>query len=278
MRRLICGIYLIECVVNGKVYVGSSVNIAARWRCHKSYLNRNIHDNIHLQRAWNQHLEGKFLFKIIELVADKMKLIAREQFWIDSYNSANDKCGYNILPNAGNTIGYKPSKETRAKMSESHRGRKMSEEQKALISKANKGLKRSPEFCQLMRQINTGYKHSDSTRVNVSRATKGENNPRATISQDQADRVRALLQSGYLTKEVSKMTGVSETIVCGIKCGKQWGKEPINVYAKCPGCEKEFLRLGKMIYCTRECGGRHRGRTKNGRDHRIQNVAGGSYT
>lgn len=44
------GIYKIENKVNGKVYVGQSIDINTRWKCHISYLNSGIHHNKHLQR------------------------------------------------------------------------------------------------------------------------------------------------------------------------------------------------------------------------------------
>lgn len=47
----VAGIYQIRNIVNGKVYIGSAVNIERRWGMHKNRLKAGQHRNIHLQRA-----------------------------------------------------------------------------------------------------------------------------------------------------------------------------------------------------------------------------------
>ena len=44
------GIYKIENKVNGKVYIGQSIDINTRWYNHRKELNGNRHHNEHLQR------------------------------------------------------------------------------------------------------------------------------------------------------------------------------------------------------------------------------------
>jgi hypothetical protein len=46
------GIYAIRCLANGKVYVGSSAGIDARWSEHRYDLNAGRHHSPHLQNAW----------------------------------------------------------------------------------------------------------------------------------------------------------------------------------------------------------------------------------
>ena len=53
------GIYKIENKVNGKVYIGQSVNIKKRWKQHKYELNSNNHVNKHLQASWNKYKQNK---------------------------------------------------------------------------------------------------------------------------------------------------------------------------------------------------------------------------
>lgn len=45
------GIYKIENKVNGKVYIGQSIDIKIRWYNHRKELNGNRHHNEHLQNA-----------------------------------------------------------------------------------------------------------------------------------------------------------------------------------------------------------------------------------
>lgn len=138
------GIYVIENLLNGKKYVGSAKNIDKRWYQHKYTLNNNIHDNLYLQKAWNKYGENNFKFMIIENV-DFQKLIEQEQYYIKLYDVCNRKCGYNLAPNAGSSLGFKFSNESRIKMSNAKKNKPstrknyiMSDETKRKIGEANK--------------------------------------------------------------------------------------------------------------------------------------------
>lgn len=110
-QKAISGIYIITCLVNNKIYVGSSVDIYTRYHRHKLDLNTNKHHSSSLQNAWNKYGSEKFSFSILEFVDDKTKLIEREQFWMDELNVCDRKRGYNISPTAGNCLGIKHSEE-----------------------------------------------------------------------------------------------------------------------------------------------------------------------
>ena len=58
------GIYKIENKVNGKIYVGQSIDIDTRWYNHRNELNGNRHYNEHLQNAWNKYGEDNFSIQI----------------------------------------------------------------------------------------------------------------------------------------------------------------------------------------------------------------------
>src|SRR5690242_20644116 len=88
------GIYAIMNTVNGKQYVGSAVNIAARWRAHRSGLQRGYHRNPHLQAAWNKYGADAFTFTVLEY-CPLDSLISREQYWLDTLDTVAH--GYNIL-------------------------------------------------------------------------------------------------------------------------------------------------------------------------------------
>ena len=61
------GIYQIRNLVNGKVYVGSAVNLQHRRREHRSDLRNGNHHSIKLQRAYNKYGESSFAFEILEI-------------------------------------------------------------------------------------------------------------------------------------------------------------------------------------------------------------------
>ena len=89
------GIYKIENKVNGKVYIGQSVNIKKRWKQHKYELNSNNHVNKHLQASWNKYKQNNFDFAVI-CECDISELDDKEMFYIQQYNSYNYNLGYNM--------------------------------------------------------------------------------------------------------------------------------------------------------------------------------------
>lgn len=132
------GIYKITNTANGKVYIGQSVNIKHRWACHKYELENNVHKNPHLQRAYNQN-PNAFKFEI-ECICREEDLNKLEIFYINKYNSRNDKFGYNL--NEGGDGAGRMSEETKAKLSKAKmgnqamKGLKLSEEWKKHLSEA----------------------------------------------------------------------------------------------------------------------------------------------
>lgn len=120
-----CGIYKIINKLNGKIYIGSSLDIISRWSDHKHLLNTNKHHSIHLQRAWNKHGRNHFDFKILE-ICNVEDLLKKEQYYLNTLLKANLfleqndnyflKQGYNIKPTAGSNLGFKHSEETKLKI------------------------------------------------------------------------------------------------------------------------------------------------------------------
>ena len=101
------GVYEIRCILNGKFYIGSAVNLRERWQRHLVTLQRGEHHNFFLQQAWKKHGEGNFIFSILEFTALD-KVLSTEQKWIDKTECINRKIGFNISALAcspGGTLG-----------------------------------------------------------------------------------------------------------------------------------------------------------------------------
>lgn len=110
-----CGIYTIECLPTGKIYVGSSVHIYVRWSNHRARLRRGSHTGVPLQRAWSRHGEAAFRFSILEECA-KADLAAREQHYINQLAPALN-CMRIIFPRKH------PSPEAKAKAAAASRAK-----------------------------------------------------------------------------------------------------------------------------------------------------------
>lgn len=192
----LCGIYKITNIINGKVYIGQSINIKARWKDHVHTLNRNTSHSTLLQRAWNKYKAENFTFEILELCAEDM-LDEVETKYITLYDSCNN--GYNI-ESGGNFnkclseetkqklreshLGMFPSDDTKKKMSESKigknnnmYGRSHSEESKRKMSESKKGkpgYPRSDKQKEIARLANMGKIVSEETRRKIGEANKGK--------------------------------------------------------------------------------------------------------
>lgn len=88
-----CGIYMIKNKKTGQIYIGQSINIERRWNFH--YNNKKSY----IDRAINKYGIDNFIFKIIEeLPKDSLLLNEREEYWINYYDSYNNKQHYNLTP------------------------------------------------------------------------------------------------------------------------------------------------------------------------------------
>lgn len=178
------GIYRIMNNVNGKCYIGSSVDTHRRQLQHFSALKNNKHYNTHLQNAYNKYGCDAFEFSVVENIeiTENIKdiLIEREQFWIDNIHPE-----YNILPVAGSNLGFNHTEETKEK-----------------ISKTMTGVKKSEEHAKHIRESQKGRVFTEEHKAKLSEAAKhrkGQSN-HAIISID------GVIYNSL--KEASQITGV----------------------------------------------------------------------
>lgn len=128
------GIYMFFNLSNGKQYVGSSVNLARRFRIHMYNVNKS---NLPLYRAISKYGTSNFVFLVLQFCKqDENTCLGLEQYYLDFYQPE-----YNILKLAGSSQGFKHNDETIAKLKKIHSaelhprfGVEVSESQKELTS------------------------------------------------------------------------------------------------------------------------------------------------
>ena len=98
------GVYIIRNNVNGKFYIGSSIEIPTRWNFHVWQLDKDTHGNRHLQNAWNKYGKKNFAFSIVENCKAE-DTITREQFYLDTLQPYRRNIGYNLCPVAAGGNG-----------------------------------------------------------------------------------------------------------------------------------------------------------------------------
>lgn len=184
------GIYAIINTVDGKRYIGSSVDIERRFRHHRKDLVCDRHWNTYLQRAFNRYGEAAFLFEVLEEEIPVADLLTAEQRWVDSARSWERDYGYNL--NALCKRGLS-SPEGRARQAERQRGVKRPAHVIEALRAANLGRKRSAESRAKQSASTVGRKHSEETCRRKSVALKGKKRTPA-----QVEALRILWQSPAL--------------------------------------------------------------------------------
>jgi len=96
---MIGSIYEITNKLNGRKLIGQTIqkDPRGRWRAHRSKLRSCVHENRHLQRAWNKYGESNFEFNVVCEV-DTIEELNKEE----TTRIAADKNVYNILPGGEN--------------------------------------------------------------------------------------------------------------------------------------------------------------------------------
>ena len=105
--RGVSGVYAIENLVNGKVYIGQAQDIYKRWHTHLTAFKKEQAAK-KLMNAVRKHGIENFRFILLEKCPTDA-LNDREQVWIDTFDAV--KSGYNVCPTAGSVRGTKQAPE-----------------------------------------------------------------------------------------------------------------------------------------------------------------------
>jgi hypothetical protein len=101
-RNIPAGIFQIKNSANGKILLGSSLNLDGVLNSNKFRLSAGMHRNGILQKEWNEFGPDKFTFEILEVIKVKDdpgfnledELTLLEQIWLEKLNPFGER-GYN---------------------------------------------------------------------------------------------------------------------------------------------------------------------------------------
>lgn len=148
-------IYEIRNKINNKVYIGQSLQKTKhRLQEHVSKLRGNVHENPHLQKAWNKYGEQNFSISVLETTTSLDNLNKLEEKYSNQFKTLNREFGYNIRGTGNNRF--------------------LSRETKEKISRSKKGISvHTPESIAKIIKFQTGRKHSLESRQKRSQKLKG---------------------------------------------------------------------------------------------------------
>lgn len=213
-RKKICGIYKITNTLDGKVYIGQSVDIVSRFYRHKEMLKGGWHHNEHMLSAYNKYGPDVFKYEVIEECSID-ELDEREMFYISLFDSTNKANGYN--KNAGGQGRHDCPEETRKR-----------------ISEAKKRNPYTPVYTEERRRNLSEHwheRHKEDRQAICRAAVKkrsergslsGERNGNAIISNDTAEKILISLYNGMSAPDASRMYGVSYDVVKNLQQNRSY--------------------------------------------------------
>jgi group I intron endonuclease len=219
-----CGVYKIENALNGKCYIGQSINLESRKSSHFTCLNNNSGHNSHLQSAYNKYGKDNFRYSVL-IYCETFELTRYETFLDNRYKILG--LSYNMRVCVDSNMGVKFSEEhkrnlrnshigyhppettlikmresalkgenhplygkhlpadTRIKISMSLKGKHFSESTIIKLSESHKGIHISEETKNKISKSHIGLYHSEETRIKMSLAKQGKPSPMKGIPRSE---------------------------------------------------------------------------------------------
>lgn len=170
------GIYTITSRKTSKVYVGSSVGTATRWRIHQRDLRNGGHTNLHLQRHVDKHGLEDLVFEVVRVEPNPTRRLGYEELLIAGL--FGPACFNQATSAKAPMTGRKHSPETLAKMSATAKGRPFSEAASAGALAANTGRVYTPEqrakMSAALKGKGLGRHHTAEAKAKMSTGRKGK--------------------------------------------------------------------------------------------------------
>ena len=215
-------IYGWYCIKTGKWYIGQTVNPEKRFNSHID-IAINKKDNNRFHNALRKYGLENWVYCVLEDNVLKANLNLKEIGWIEYYDSFY--CGYNLTLGGGGTVSRICTKETRRKLSESHKGQ----------IPWNTGKHLSVEFKQKLSESlkgrstwNKGKKMPKETGKKISESLKGRSTWNKGKKMPNRRKVSQYNLNGNFIK---KYDGVAEAI--------KENPKAVHIYDVCRGIRKQ---------------------------------------
>jgi group I intron endonuclease len=194
-------LYCITNTVNGKFYIGQSIEPRKRWWAHKNEATKDKPISI-ISCAIKKYGTEVFEFEIIAECKTWDDANDMETLLVSQYDCQVPK-GYNVAPGGINSpkteewkrkvsqtlMGHEVTQESREKLSKSHMGKVLTEEHRKNIGIASSLRIHTEETKKKLSEINMGNKnslgfhHTDEAKKRISEARKGKKPADITIQK-----------------------------------------------------------------------------------------------
>ncbi len=227
------GIYCIECLSNGRRYIGKSVNVKARKSSHFSALRNGKHYNKKLQASFDKYGESSFRWFLVESVKGSPEALAdAEMYWMERLRTFGTEEGFNLLFDS--PVGSQFSDEMRKSMSVAQTGElngnfgnHWSDDQKTHMSSIAKKRHSSGQFYNEQWKEKLGASSREMWKDLDKRKAMAKNVSKAKTSHD----------FFQYTKE-GELVGSWKDIHHILRANPTWKWQ--NIYAACNGNKKSY--------------------------------------
>jgi group I intron endonuclease len=169
-KNVCCGIYGLRNKINGKWYIGQSVDINERWKTYRRY---GCKRQIKLYAALIKYGYENFEEVLLETCQQVHWILDyREMYWIQKYQSLTN--GYNLTKGGGGSWGRVLSDETKNKIRQSKVGQVLSEEHKKILTTCLIGKKQTEEHKKKRCSGLIGKHRSEETKEKLRIAFAGK--------------------------------------------------------------------------------------------------------
>lgn len=206
-KNLNIGVYCITNKINGKKYIGQSINVKERWKDHihdanRDHTNKKYNKKFALQSAIAKYGQDNFTWEIIGEYNSFDESNDAETMFIKQFNTISPN-GYNLNEGGGSSS---PCQEVRDKISET--------------------LKKTSFFVGKKGSLhpNFGTKLSEERKLHQSKIFSGDNGAGKKISSEIAVKIykEYLENENIFATDLAKKYNLGKNTICNILNKKSW--------------------------------------------------------